>query len=244
MNVTGNKGRVMLRVEEKASLEIEVEEEEDTVEEESELGVIMRIGVSSATALVRGVAATMTVQDESTSNDGWEIRVYGVHWPRIGVLLITTTSEKFAGIFGLPHLSSRRDYFTTSQRLLNATIRKTLEEMEKEVWIDASNPCTASPGAKADATRPVPHCEYVVYVQVHPLESTFVDGQPNAQKAVSEMERELRCPYAASILRTPELQMSTVIFSPHCGFILESKGPPAFSPTDRLHLVCKKQEGL
>jgi transmembrane E3 ubiquitin-protein ligase len=158
-------------------------------------------------ALVREVAATMTVQDEST-DDGWEMRVYGVHWPRIGVLLMTTTSEKFAGFFGLPHLSLGRDYFTTSQRLLSATIGKTLEGVGKGAWTDASISWAASPGAKADATRPVPHCEYVVYVQVHPVESAFIDGQPNAQESVSEMEGKLRYLYGAPTLRTPELQMS------------------------------------
>lgn len=243
MNVTGNEGRVMLRIEEKASLEMEVEEEEDTVEEESELGIIIRTGVNRAMALVREVAATVMVQDESTGGDGWEMRVYGVHWPRAGVLLMTTTSEKFAGIFGLPHLSLGRGHFLTSQRLLSAAIEKTLEGMEKAVWIDTSNLWTASPGAKADATRPVPHCEFVVYVQLHPLESAFVDRQPNVQKAVKETERELRCLYGASFLRTPGLQMSTAIFSPDCGFILESKGLPEFFPTDGQHLICKEQEG-
>lgn len=238
MNVKGNEGRVMLKIDEKASLEIEVEEEPDTVEEESELGVVMKTGIGRDTALVREVAATMTVQDESISDDGWEMRVYGVHWPRIGALLMTTTSEKFAGIFGLPHLGLGNDYFMTSQRLLNAAIEKTLG---KAAWFDASNPWTASPGAKADAWRPVQHCEYVVYVQVHPRKSAFIDKQPNAQN-MSEIEREMRCPYGATILRTPKLQMSTVIFSPDCGFILEPKGPPTFSSPDRQHFVCKERE--
>lgn len=238
MNVKGNEGRVVLRVDGKSSLEMEVEEEPDTVEEESELGVIMKKGIGRDTALVREVAATMTVQDASTIDDGWEMRVYGVHWPRIGVLLMTTTSEKFAGIFGLPHLSLGNDYFMTSQRLLNAIIKKTLG---KAVWFDARNPWTASSDAKGDAWRPVPHCEYVVYVQVHRRESAFIHGLPNAQN-VSEMEKEMRCPYGAAIPRTPKLQMSTVIFSPDCGFILESKGLPAFSSHDRKHLVCKEQE--
>ena len=48
--------------------------------------------------------------------------------------------------------------------MLNATIVKTLEGMEKATWIDVSNSWIASPGAKADATRPVPHGAHVVYV--------------------------------------------------------------------------------
>ena len=167
MNITGNEGRVILRIDEKASLEIEVEQEPDTLVEQSELGEIWETGISRQMALVREVAATMTVQDERNNDDGLEMRVYGVHWPRTGVLLMTTTSEKFAAILGLPYLQGRKDYFTTSQRLLTATIGKTLEGMEKAVWFDGSNPWTATPGAKADAKRPVPHCEYVVYLQMH-----------------------------------------------------------------------------
>jgi transmembrane E3 ubiquitin-protein ligase len=56
--------------------------------------------------------------------------------------------------------------------------------------------------------------------KLHPRGRAFIDGQLNAQN-VSEMEREMRCPYGATILRTPKLQMSTVIFSPDCGFILK-----------------------
>lgn len=188
MNVTGNEGRVMLRIDGKASLEIEVEQEPDTLMEQSELGERWEIGISRQMALVREVAATMTVQ-ENNNDDGWEMRVYGVHWPRTGVLLMTTTSEKFAGIFGLPHLNGGKDYFRTSQRLLTATVGKTLEGMKKAVWFD---PWIATPGATTDATRPVPHCEYVVYFQMHPRENNMLEAS----------------------------KMSMVIFSPDCGFIL------------------------
>jgi hypothetical protein len=238
MGVKGDEGRVMLRFDKKAGLEIEFEEEPDTVESEDELGVIFKYGIGRDTALVREVAATMTIQDESTGENGLEIRVYGVHWPRIGALLMTTTSDRFAGIFGLPHLSlGDRGYFMTSQRLLNATIEKTLGEA---AWFGASYPWTASSGAKADPWRPAPLCEYVVYVQLHPRESAFIDGHPNAHN-LSEIEREMRCPNGASILETPMSQISTVIFSPDCGFILESKEPPAYSSPDRHYFVCKEE---
>jgi transmembrane E3 ubiquitin-protein ligase len=222
MNVTGNEGTVMLRVDEKASLEIEIEQEPETVEL-SELGELREIGISRQMALVREVAATMTIQDSESSNndDGWEMRVYGVHWPRIGVLLMTTTSEKFAGIFGLPHLSGAKDYFRTSQRLLTATIGKTLEGMEKSGSFGASNPWTATPGVEADATKPVPHCEYVVYLQMHPRENTFVEGVPNGLE--TSMIKG-KCSWGDSTPRIQELQMSLLIFSPDCGFILKSKG--------------------
>jgi hypothetical protein len=156
---------------------------------------------------------------------------------------MTTTSEKFDGIFGLPHLSRLWDYFTTSQRLLFARLGKT-PQGTKAVSFPASNLSTASPGGKVTETRPVPHCEYVVYIQLHPLQSAFPYGWPytGMAKTGSELEKELGCLDGPSILGTPELQMSVVIFSPDCGFILESKGSSEFSPTDRQRLVCKEQK--
>lgn len=40
----------------------------------------------------------------------------------------------------------------------------------------------------------------------------------------------------------PPLTMSAVIFSPDCGFVLESKGPPNFAPQDGNHLIGPKLE--
>lgn len=233
-NVTGKEGKLMLRVDER-----NVEQ----IDSSGETALTTEMNAWSGGS-VRDVAATMTVQDESSSGDGWEMRLHGVHWPRQGVLLMTTTSDKFAGIFGLPHLTMSRDYFATSQKLLNMTLEKTVEEMETAIWIDPGNPWTSSPESPADATMPTPHCEYVVFVQVYPLEMGLTSNGDHTDPAtmIQQIEQELRFPNGAPLPGTPRLQMSTVIFSPDCGFILESKGPPDFSPTDGLHLLGKKQE--
>jgi hypothetical protein len=232
-NITGNEGKLMLRVDEK-----DVEEMRDALEEST----LSEDNMGSVN-LVREVAATMTVQDESSSGDGWEMRLHGVHWPKHGVMLMTTTSEKFAGIFGLPHLTTSMGYYATSQKFLNKTLERTVERMERTAWRDPSNPWSSSPDAQGDATMPVPHCEFVTYVQVHPLrvdlsKAPYLDPS----NIVEQIERELRFPNGAPIPEPPPLQMSTVIFSPDCGFMLESKGPPTFSPVDGEHLVGKKQE--
>ncbi|TVY59374.1 DSC E3 ubiquitin ligase complex subunit [Lachnellula suecica] len=196
------------------------------------------------TDLAREVAATVTIQDESSSGDGWEMRVHGVHWPKQGIMLMTTTSEKFAGIFGLSHLTPGIDYYASSQKLLNISLENTVERLENSIWLDPSNPWTSSPGTQGDATMPVPHCEFVIYVQVHPLKVDLAasHGYISAEHIVREIERELRFPNGAPIPPIPRLQMSTVMFSPDCGFMLESKGPPTFSPTEGEHLVGVKQE--
>jgi transmembrane E3 ubiquitin-protein ligase len=201
-------------------------------------------GEQQPTDLVREVAATITIQDESSSGGGWDMRVHGVHWPRQGVMLLTTTSDKFAGIFGLSHLAPNIDYYSSSQKLLNISLEKTVERIENAVWIDPSNPWTSSPDSQNDAIMPVLHCEFVVYVQVHPLKVDLAasHGYLEQDHIVQEIERELRFPNGAPIPPVPRMQMSTVMFSPDCGFMLESKGPPTFSPTDGEHLVGMKQE--
>lgn len=233
-NITGKEGKLMLRLDERNA---------EQIDSAGEAALTTEMDKWSG-GLIRGVSASMTVQDESSSGDGWEMRIHGVHWPRQGALLMTTTSEKFAGIFGLPHLTTSKDYFETSKKFLNMTLEKTIEEMENSIWIDPSNPWTSSPDAQGDAIMPTPHCEYVVFVQVHPLEMGLALNHDSVDPTtlIHQIEQELRFPNGAPLPVTPRLQMSTVIFSPDCGFMLESKGPPDFSPADGNHLIGKKQE--
>ena len=97
-----------------------------------------------------------------------------------------------------------------------------------------SNPWTSSPHNPSDAVFPVPHCEFIVYLQQHPHDDINIDFR--------KLEQELRFPTGASISSAPSIRMSALIFSPDCGFVLESKGPPDFSPQDVLHLNGLKLE--
>jgi hypothetical protein len=227
-NITGNEGKLMLRLEEK-----EVKEQGSLEDPPPSPGDI-----------IRGIFATVTIQDESSSGDGWEMKVHGVHWPKQGVMLFTTTSDKFAGIFGLPHLTPSQEHYLSSQKLLNRTLENTIEGLERAVWADPGNPWTSSPESQGDATMPVPHCELVVYVQVYPVKVDFATsaGYLDPENIVHQIEQEIRFPNGAPIPEVPKLQMSTVMFSPDCGFMLESKGPPDFPPQNGEHLVGKKQE--
>ncbi|KAH8803175.1 RING finger ubiquitin ligase-like protein [Xylogone sp. PMI_703] len=225
-NVTGREGKLTLRVDEKSGEHMDIYD--DLIE-----GHSMARWLTSS---IREASATMTIQDDSSGGDGWEMRLHGVHWPRQGAILMTTTSEKFSGIFGLPHLSTSADYFTTGKKLLNITLGKAVEKLQHAAWIDQLNPWTSNPDAPGDVTMPIPHCEYVVYVQVHPLKMRVSGG------GVHLIEQELRFPEGAPLPAIPKLQMSAVIYSPDCGFLLESKGPPRFSPIDGKHLVGLKEE--
>ncbi|CAG8973447.1 hypothetical protein HYALB_00006473 [Hymenoscyphus albidus] len=243
-NITGQEGKMVLKVDEKDADEMVLSEKVKADRVLQESGEADGKDDKWNTDLIRDVSATLTIQDETSSGDGWEMRLHGIHWPRTGVLLMTTTSDKFAGIFGLPHLTMNTGYFASSQKLLNMTLEKTVERMEHAVWLDPSNPWTSSPESQGDAMSPVPHCEFVVFAQVYPVKIDRTTGGAylREQDVVKAIEQELRYPNGAPIPAIPQLQMSTVMFSPDCGFILESKGPPGFSPKEGEHLVGKKQE--
>lgn len=238
-NVTGSEGKMQLRVEDKRR-HIEYDDDEVSFEHHR----------LSTGGFVREVAATLNI-DDAVSPDGsgsnHEMRLHGVHWPRQGNMLLTTTSEKFAGIFGLPHLAPDRNFFRSSQRLLNQTIDEVLLKKERSAFTDQSNPWIS--GAE-DAWNPSPHCEYVVYLQVHPLRQEGLpskdaqESSPDGMRdLVKEIEDELRYPTGAPIHYVPELQMSAVIYSPDCAYFLESKGPPHFSElSGSTHLTGFKEE--
>ena len=97
-----------------------------------------------------------------------------------------------------------------------------------------SNPWTSSPHNPSDTVFPVPHCEFIVYLQQHPNDDTNIDFR--------KLEQELQFPTGASSSSAPGIRMSALIFSPDCGFVLESKGPPNFAPQDGLHLNGLKLE--
>lgn len=183
--------------------------------------------------LVRDVKATMTIKDESSTGDGWEMSLFGLHYPMQGGIVLSTTSEKFAGIFALPHFTLSERSFSLAQKVLNQTLKSTIDAQEAEFGT-VSNPWTSSPHNPSDALFPVPHCEFIVYLQQYPNEDTSIDFR--------KLEKELRFPTGASMPSVPTIRMSALIFSPDCGFVLESKGPPDFAPQEGLHLNGQKLE--
>lgn len=234
-NVTGTEGKIMVRL----------EDNEDAATEPEEIDKLV---LGKAEVKAREVSSTVTIDDVEGSGSSWEMRLHGVHWPRQGAMLLTTTSEKFSGIFGLPHLTTRPDFFESSKALLNRTLDKALERKEQHTLTDQIDPWTSTLDAPGEAWNPTPHCEYLLYIQIHPLQQDLLGVQPsltgpeNVAKAIHDIEDELRFPQGTGHRRIPPLQMSAVIFSPDCAFFLETKGPPAFAPAEGMHLVGVKQE--
>ncbi|KAK8067067.1 hypothetical protein PG997_013814 [Apiospora hydei] len=234
-NATGSEGTMMLRIEDEEDAGTEPEKPRHT-------------GLLPDEVVAREVSATVTIDDDEGTGASFDMRLHGVHWPRQGALLLTTTSEKFAGIFGLPHLTTREDFYESSKSLLNRTLDEVLQRKEKRTFADPTNPWAASIDSPGEGWTPAPHCEYVVYIQIHPpdkdillVEPTLADPE-NVAKAIADLEYELRFPRGAPQQRHPKLQMSAVVYSPDCAFFIETRGPPEFTPAEGLHLIGWKQE--
>ncbi|KAK3299299.1 uncharacterized protein B0H64DRAFT_317105 [Chaetomium fimeti] len=231
-NVTGSHGSILMRLSEDAG---------DTVyEEEAAEGT-----KPSSGGLAREISAVANIQDEAHLASSFAIRLHGVHWPRQGSILMTTTSEKFAGLFGLPHLVPSSEFFETGQKLLNQTLGEVLSKKERSRFSDASNPWT--PVVEEQLSMPLPRCEYVMYLQLHQLDPFYIgeDGLDNQlDSVIDQLENELRFPTGAPSRGKPDLHMSLVAWSPDCGYYLESKGPPLFPSVEGHHLVGVKTEVL
>ncbi|KAI8714363.1 RING-type domain-containing protein [Fusarium sp. LHS14.1] len=234
-NITGTSGRMMLRL-----------EGNKTVNEYEQLPAQTNTPVAGG--LIRSVKGTTTIEDTSGSGHDWEMKLWGVHWPRQGVILMTTTSEKFEGIFGLPHLAPSEDFFQSSQRLLNQSIARTIARKEENIYVDQTVPWTSDLENPMYTTNPSPHCEYIMYAQVYPPSRQHFNLDPNEptrdamESIIGAIESELQSPVGAPIPKIPRLQISAVIYSPDCGFFLETKGPPDFSPSEAQHLTGQKME--
>lgn len=122
-------------------------------------------------------------------------------------------------------------------RTLNATIEK-----QRAGDIDDFSPWSSIVEG-GEQLFSVPHCEYVMYLQQHPL--SFHPAEPSELDnglAMKFFEDELRSPYRLFPQPPPEMVMSMVAFSPDCGFTIESKGPPDVPPQEGRHLKGPKTE--
>ncbi|KAI5461221.1 hypothetical protein BGZ63DRAFT_424133 [Mariannaea sp. PMI_226] len=233
-NITGSSGRMILRIDGNKT----VSEFEPSTED----------GSQTSRHSIRSVKGVTAIEDTEGSGHNWEMRLWGVHWPYSGAILMTTTSEKFDGIFGLPHLVPSESLFASSQWLLNQTLARTLARKEENIYIDQTMPWTSDIENPMYTYSPSPHCEYILFGQVYPpgLQIRGFNGDDVTKEmrdaVIEAIETELQSPQGAPIPRVPRLQMSVVIYSPDCGFFLESKGPPDFPPGEANHLVGTKTE--
>ncbi|KAI9816800.1 MAG: hypothetical protein M1827_001445 [Pycnora praestabilis] len=220
-NITGTRGKIRFRLDERSGREMR-----------------------GNGGLVREISAQMMIKDDSSSGDGWEIALHGVHYPEVGGIVLATTSEKFAGLFALPHFTLSYPEYLGAQSLLNITLFNAITEQQSTIYTAPTYPWSSSPNNPSETLFPTPHCEYIVYLQQHPAEILGHSGElsKDVPLTLQLIEDELRYPKGAPLPHAPQIAMSMVIFSPDCGFVLESRGPPDYTPQDGLHLRGLKLE--
>ncbi|PKY08777.1 putative RING finger ubiquitin ligase [Aspergillus campestris IBT 28561] len=185
---------------------------------------------------IREIRAAMAVESGDFWGTTWHLSLYGVHFPETGAVVLTTSSEKFGGVFALPHLALSSDGYDLSHKLLVKSLSDAISEKH-------NRPPTILPWPLLVGTEqvefPSPKCEHIVYLQQHPVATRdyLMD-----KSIIHQVEQELRYPMGAPIPSPPLMAMSAVVFSPDCGYILETKGTPEFPPTDSLYLTGLKLE--
>jgi hypothetical protein len=183
------------------------------------------------------ITARVVIGDNaSIGGNWWEFMLHGIHYPGFGGSVLTTTSDRYAGIFAMPHLQLSQHLYSTSQTLLNRTIFDTIERQTNRVY-PVWNPWTSAVEGSGEGMLANPHCEFVIFLQERPVQQSS-----NQQINMDWLEHELRYPTGASLPRRTPLSMSMVGFSPDCGFVFESKGPPDYSPAQYTHLTGSKTE--
>ncbi|KAL8644030.1 MAG: hypothetical protein Q9226_007975, partial [Calogaya cf. arnoldii] len=210
-NLTGIEGGMLMRFDEKQSQITQIEN-----------------------TSVREITADLTLEDDQSSGNVWQMTLHGVHYPRDGSIILTTTGPRFAGIFALPHLALSPDSFASARKLLTQTLDMAIKTQERASETNALSPWSSSPESPSDFLLPAPSCEYLVYLQQHPRKARLSE--------IKMTEAELRDPTGRRDVKSLPLQISAVIFSPDCGFVLESKGPPHYAQQFGLHLQGPKLE--
>ncbi|KAL2796027.1 hypothetical protein BJX66DRAFT_300337 [Aspergillus keveii] len=192
--------------------------------------------VKSAGRHVREIRATLAVETGDYWGNTWYLSLYGIHFPDTGGIILTTTSEKFRGVFTLPHLTMSVDSYNISHQLLSKSLSDTIAEKQ-------NRPPTLFPWSSFVGTEqvefPAPKCEHIVYLQQHPV---AIEGYLADQVIIDQMEQELRYPMGAPIPSPPLMVMSGVVYSPDCGYVLETKEAADFPPTEGLYLLGHKSE--
>lgn len=185
---------------------------------------------------VREIKATLAIESDNFWGNTWYLSFLGVHFPETGSIVLSTTSEKFEGLFSLPHFTLSNDSYQLSHQLFVNSLSDAISEKE-------NRPPTLFPWTYLVGSEPMeppaPKCEHIIYLQQHPV---TIDGYPADNLLIEQMERELRYPMGAPIPSPPLMVMSAVVFSPDCGYILETKGAPDYPPSEALYLTGPKAE--
>ncbi|KAF3924443.1 hypothetical protein AA313_de0209116 [Arthrobotrys entomopaga] len=180
---------------------------------------------------LRGVAQMVSFSMELYNDQGGrigsqpvDVRMHGVHFVESGLLVGVSNSHKFAGIFGLPHLTPSNNTYNLIKKPLNASLSAQIDEHlesgdEYAPWIPVDEQYIGTPPLQ---------CEYIVYLQIHPIkmhpDPSWLAGV-SQQSIVDTIERELRHRTGEYMpITPPPLVGSAIIYSPDCSFVLSTEG--------------------
>ena len=184
---------------------------------------------------IRTIKADMAIFTDSSPGNGWRMKLHGLHDQPTGSIILSTSSEKFDGIFALPHLSLTAGGFSGAKEALSRSLPGTIQRWADTGDIDMQTPWSSEANEGGDLFS-IPSCEYIVYLQQHPIATS--------QRALAMIETELRIHEGVPLPPIPPIVMSATIFSPDCAFILESQGPPMYDKLQAFHLNGPKIEVL
>lgn len=202
-------------------------------------------GPLSETLNLRGVknVTEMNIElklgDDKNGNEH-EMLLRGLYFQDVGHAILTTTSPKFAGIFALPHFAPTEHTFNLSRTVLNNSLSSVIQrQVNRDIL--AHNPWSTTVEGAMEDSPSAPRCELVVWLQQ--LEPSS-QGPPYPSSLLSFLEHELRFPTGYVLPPLPGMRFQMLVFSPDCGYVLTSQGPPAFSPKVANHLSGPKTQVL
>jgi transmembrane E3 ubiquitin-protein ligase len=141
---------------------------------------------------------------KETGDNVYTTRLHGIHFPRTGQIVLTSTSpKKFEGLTMLPFLTTTNDTFSTAQALIMSHLRTSIEKHQSY---------TAQQDEESTFfSRPL-QCDIILFLAVLP--------SPIPPAELAAYEHEMRFPTGASVVSPGPLEVSGVAWSPDCGTAL------------------------
>ncbi|KAL2429492.1 DSC E3 ubiquitin ligase complex subunit 1 [Exophiala dermatitidis] len=179
--------------------------ERNITEQEGELSLSIFDSSDRKSGNASTIRADLSMWTKSSPGNGWQARVLGVHLPS-GQIVMSTASSKFNALFALPHFTLDVESFNASRKVMNETVQQIWEKNFED---------------QVDGLAFAPRCELIVWLQ--PLLNLPGPVDPaDAKRFLQQVEQELEHPEGAPIGQPPPLSFSAVVFSPDCGYLLES----------------------
>lgn len=165
--------------------------------------------------LVREAKARLKIYSDSSPSNGWDGDLIGVHLVNSGHIVLTTISDKFNAGFALPHFMLDENEFNVTKPLVDSLMTEAVRKVRHGESPTRSNSVFLAPS-----------CEMIIWLCQRPIPPP-VSG--NQSMILKQIEQELESPEGAPIGEVSTMEFQAILFSPDCGFVLDSQlmGPKA-----------------